>query len=202
MKKGIYCLSHIFSLSRTDKPSQAAQSITKKKAGVWRCPICTYDNDENLSFCEICGVIREAKLGTSDKEKGTPLFSLSLIHGYVLPSAEISSAVLLYSFPMLTYRVDLFDAADGVWEKHGASLLAKSLFSSNPREAPEDIAESLGVKENKFHGNTKLQARFDDLQKTFLAPDSNAHVNIGLLNHIDVMQILFWPVGFEIIFMR
>ncbi|CAA7394069.1 unnamed protein product [Spirodela intermedia] len=116
-----------------NKPSQAAPSHTKKKAGVWRCPICTFDNDENLPFCEICGVIREAKLGTTD----------------------------------------------GVCEKPGASLLAKSLFSSNPREGSEDNAESLSIKENNFHGNTKFQARFDDLQKTFLAPDSNAHVNIA-----------------------
>ncbi|CAA6657939.1 unnamed protein product [Spirodela intermedia] len=102
----------------------------KKKAGVWRCPICTFDNDENLPFCEICGVIREAKLGTSDKEN-----------------------------------------ADGVCEKPGASLLAKSLFSSNPREGSEDNAESLSIKENNFHGNTKFQARFAPFKFDSPSPD-------------------------------
>ncbi|XVE53462.1 hypothetical protein DITRI_Ditri03aG0005300 [Diplodiscus trichospermus] len=28
------------------------------KHGVWRCSICTYDNDETMSACDICGVLR------------------------------------------------------------------------------------------------------------------------------------------------
>ncbi|KAF5461516.1 hypothetical protein F2P56_017605 [Juglans regia] len=28
------------------------------KRGIWRCSICTYDNDESLSVCDICGVLR------------------------------------------------------------------------------------------------------------------------------------------------
>ncbi|KAM7513672.1 hypothetical protein LguiA_003255 [Lonicera macranthoides] len=28
------------------------------KPGVWHCPICTFDNDESMSACEICGVLR------------------------------------------------------------------------------------------------------------------------------------------------
>ena len=26
--------------------------------GVWRCGICTYDNDESMNVCDICGAIR------------------------------------------------------------------------------------------------------------------------------------------------
>lgn len=28
------------------------------KVGVWRCPICTYDNENDMSACDICGVLR------------------------------------------------------------------------------------------------------------------------------------------------
>ncbi|CAN6838938.1 unnamed protein product [Brassica oleracea] len=28
------------------------------KRGLWRCAICTYDNDESMHVCDICGVIR------------------------------------------------------------------------------------------------------------------------------------------------
>lgn len=28
------------------------------KTGVWRCPICTYDNEDYMSSCDICGVLR------------------------------------------------------------------------------------------------------------------------------------------------
>ncbi|GAB2276845.1 hypothetical protein Dimus_011556 [Dionaea muscipula] len=30
----------------------------KVKAGIWRCSICTYDNDESMTYCDICGVLR------------------------------------------------------------------------------------------------------------------------------------------------
>ncbi|KAL9258830.1 HBS1-like protein [Drosera capensis] len=30
----------------------------KVQAGVWRCSICTYDNDESMTYCDICGVLR------------------------------------------------------------------------------------------------------------------------------------------------
>ncbi|CAI8618747.1 unnamed protein product [Vicia faba] len=28
------------------------------RPGVWQCPICTYDNDESMTSCDICGVVR------------------------------------------------------------------------------------------------------------------------------------------------
>lgn len=27
-------------------------------SAVWRCPICTYDNEEDMPCCDICGVFR------------------------------------------------------------------------------------------------------------------------------------------------
>lgn len=31
------------------------------KSRLWRCSICTYDNDEGMSVCDICGVLRNPK---------------------------------------------------------------------------------------------------------------------------------------------
>lgn len=42
--------------------------------GVWRCAICTYDNDESMHVCDICGVIRHPVPGgniTVSKNTGT-----------------------------------------------------------------------------------------------------------------------------------
>ncbi|XXG86883.1 hypothetical protein AAC387_Pa11g1705 [Persea americana] len=39
-----------------EKKSQADHDVVKPR--LWVCPICTYDNDESLAFCEFCGVIR------------------------------------------------------------------------------------------------------------------------------------------------
>ncbi|KAI5660213.1 hypothetical protein M9H77_29006 [Catharanthus roseus] len=37
------------------------------KAAVWSCPICTFDNDEFMSECEICGVLRNPLVKGSNK---------------------------------------------------------------------------------------------------------------------------------------
>ncbi|XP_074286834.1 uncharacterized protein LOC141612035 isoform X2 [Silene latifolia] len=40
------------------KGEAAAVTQETVKLGVWHCSICTYDNDENMTSCEICGVLR------------------------------------------------------------------------------------------------------------------------------------------------
>lgn len=45
----------------------------QSKAAVWGCPICTYDNDECMSACEICGVLRNPlvkRTNTSNTDSG------------------------------------------------------------------------------------------------------------------------------------
>ncbi|KAH1250871.1 hypothetical protein AAZX31_05G152600 [Glycine max] len=41
------------------------------KPGLWQCSICTYDNDESMTFCDICGVVRRSLVntGTSNSNK-------------------------------------------------------------------------------------------------------------------------------------
>uniref|UniRef100_A0A1D1ZDB6 HBS1-like protein n=1 Tax=Anthurium amnicola TaxID=1678845 RepID=A0A1D1ZDB6_9ARAE len=51
------------------KTSQIAQSHKVKEPGLWRCSICTYDNDASLSSCDICGVIRESFVNQSTRGK-------------------------------------------------------------------------------------------------------------------------------------
>ena len=44
------------------------------KPGLWQCSICTYDNDESMTFCDICGVVRRSLVntGTSNSNKTDP----------------------------------------------------------------------------------------------------------------------------------
>lgn len=55
-----------------EKTSQADHAIVKP--GLWRCSICTYDNDENLSYCDICGVVRDSSFNAYNYgvEKAAP----------------------------------------------------------------------------------------------------------------------------------
>ncbi|GMN39819.1 hypothetical protein TIFTF001_009042 [Ficus carica] len=41
------------------------------KRGIWSCSICTYDNDESMSACDICGVLRNPLVTTSSASKKT-----------------------------------------------------------------------------------------------------------------------------------
>ncbi|XP_004504249.1 uncharacterized protein [Cicer arietinum] len=44
------------------------------RPGIWQCSICTYDNDESMTSCDICGVIRHPLVnkGTSNSNKTDP----------------------------------------------------------------------------------------------------------------------------------
>ncbi|XP_011086941.1 HBS1-like protein isoform X1 [Sesamum indicum] len=68
--------------------------VTKAKqeasrTGVWRCPICTYDNENSMSACDICGVLRNplvkvnnkgdtAAVGGICKDSGASVMAMSL----------------------------------------------------------------------------------------------------------------------------
>ncbi|XP_028064468.1 HBS1-like protein isoform X2 [Camellia sinensis] len=41
--------------SPVEAPETKQENIT---LGIWRCPICTFDNEEGMSACDICGVLR------------------------------------------------------------------------------------------------------------------------------------------------
>ena len=44
-------------------------TVTKQEIvqqNVWRCPICTYDNEEYMSACDICGVLRNPLIKSSN----------------------------------------------------------------------------------------------------------------------------------------
>lgn len=46
----------------------------RKEHKLWRCPICTYDNEDSFSVCDICGVLRNPLVNnrnTPDDGTGT-----------------------------------------------------------------------------------------------------------------------------------
>lgn len=54
-----------------EENGMAAKTMPAKEvsttAAVWRCPICTYDNEESMSACDICGVLRNPLVKTNIK---------------------------------------------------------------------------------------------------------------------------------------
>ncbi|XP_028783872.1 HBS1-like protein isoform X2 [Neltuma alba] len=54
-----------------EEPEPDKKQETK---GLWRCSICTYDNEEGMIVCDICGVVRHpyVNTGASDNSKTAP----------------------------------------------------------------------------------------------------------------------------------
>ncbi|KAJ6406058.1 hypothetical protein OIU84_009728 [Salix udensis] len=50
------------------------KETSSDKVRVWGCSICTYDNDESMTACDICGVMRSSVLGKFKDDKGTAPF--------------------------------------------------------------------------------------------------------------------------------
>lgn len=64
----LYCIYLLNFSAVTGGPDTKQETI---RPGLWQCSICTYDNDESMAFCDICGVVRRPlpNIGTSDSSK-------------------------------------------------------------------------------------------------------------------------------------
>ncbi|KAL6542022.1 hypothetical protein OROGR_011508 [Orobanche gracilis] len=80
-------LDSLHSLVRRVRPCsngtqrRSSKTLTKDEAGktgVWSCPICTYDNEDSMSACEICGVLRHplVKVNTKSNSAADPLHAV------------------------------------------------------------------------------------------------------------------------------
>ncbi|XP_038695829.1 HBS1-like protein isoform X2 [Tripterygium wilfordii] len=55
-----------------EQTGQHGSKQEKRTSGLWRCSICTYDNEESLYACDICGVLRNPLLNIdSNGDKGS-----------------------------------------------------------------------------------------------------------------------------------
>ncbi|KAG6706276.1 hypothetical protein I3843_07G209500 [Carya illinoinensis] len=67
-----YDVDHDLDVEENGKLPQSKKETIN--CGIWRCSVCTYDNDESLSACDICGVLRNASInsGTNSDKKTAP----------------------------------------------------------------------------------------------------------------------------------
>nr|POF15805.1 hypothetical protein CFP56_18011 [Quercus suber] len=83
----------INSTSMAGKAPQLEQETSKR--GLWHCSVCTYDNDEGLSACDICGVLNPSKTGTNiDKQTDSLCLSCHQSYSSVFASMTIDRSVL------------------------------------------------------------------------------------------------------------
>ncbi|ESQ41013.1 hypothetical protein EUTSA_v10012906mg [Eutrema salsugineum] len=57
-----------------DEQEAAEPKEEVAQQGLWRCAICTYDNDESMFVCDICGVLRHPSAGNQTINNNTAPF--------------------------------------------------------------------------------------------------------------------------------
>lgn len=63
--------------------NSAEEAEHKEVEIAWRCGICTYDNDESMNACDICGAIRHPVAGgnqTINNNTGTVSSILKILY--------------------------------------------------------------------------------------------------------------------------
>ncbi|XP_021834775.1 HBS1-like protein isoform X1 [Prunus avium] len=112
---------------------------------VWRCSICTYDNEGSMSACDICGVLRNPVVKSNSDKK----------------------------------------TVEGRCKDSGASIMAKSLFASLPRQIPKQAVlfhqqkDDFVIEEgNNFHKLGDFQGPIHEFYNAFNI-HNNHHINIA-----------------------
>ncbi|XP_051116979.1 uncharacterized protein LOC127241802 isoform X2 [Andrographis paniculata] len=136
-----------------------------KRTGIWRCPICTYDNEDSMSACDICGVLRNplikvnsqsssAAVGGTCKNSGVSVMAKSLFAS--LPQHMAKKCVLFEAQNDKSSKDELNFPKHGNF--HGTFQEFNSAFSSQSNHkvpfkfddpSPDDLVSS-GLQSGKL----------------------------------------------------
>ncbi|CAK7354224.1 unnamed protein product [Dovyalis caffra] len=157
-----------------EAPEPKQETRNRDKVRLWRCSICTYDNDERMTACDICGVIRnpvpgnfkddKETAGSMCKDSGVSIMAKSLFAS--LPHRTPQKAVVGQQ------RNDDFVTEDGNnFHKRGNfqgnfDEFHKALSSLNPARfdiapfkfdvpSPDDLVSN-GLRSSKFSSKANL----------------------------------------------
>ncbi|XP_052209418.1 uncharacterized protein LOC127812900 isoform X2 [Diospyros lotus] len=138
------------------------------RPGVWRCPICTFDNEETMSACDICGVLRNPLVnvrrnGNNNlvdgmcKDSGVSIMAKSLFASLPRPTPNKSVTYQQQNDDILTEECNSFHKLGNIQghfhELHKAfSLQKKYHFNIAPFKfdvlSPDDLVSS-GLRSSK-----------------------------------------------------
>ncbi|XP_039044310.1 HBS1-like protein isoform X1 [Hibiscus syriacus] len=121
------------------------------KRSVWRCAVCTYDNDETMSSCDICGVLRGPLLKNLTYDEKRAGFNSLAANIFYLKSSRVHSIVVGEdeAVKVSSKRLDSSDVSTAK-DKHNRldeitfnmQSSGKSLLSLMPKERNVMVANS------------------------------------------------------------
>jgi elongation factor 1 alpha-like protein len=174
------------------KEEQKKETI---KPGVWRCPICTFDNDESMPGCEICGVLRYplVKPSTTRNTDTTVPFKFDApspdeLVSSGLQSSKIGSKVSfskLSSSNVPTSKVSSSDILSSVREsiKSESTAEKSTSFSSESK----DLDMNVKSQNSKYISSEKATSLYKP--EKWMLPDQGENkltqLNLAVVGHVD-----------------
>ncbi|XP_057812347.1 uncharacterized protein LOC131026496 isoform X2 [Salvia miltiorrhiza] len=76
---------------------------------VWRCPICTYDNEDSMSACDICGVLRNPLVKSNIKTDNVAVGGMCKDSG-----VSVMAKSLFASLPQHMVKASVFEVQNDV----------------------------------------------------------------------------------------
>ncbi|XP_059287888.1 uncharacterized protein LOC132041111 isoform X2 [Lycium ferocissimum] len=164
------------------------QDLVKEtvKTGVWRCPICTFDNEDTTNLCDICGVLRnplikggggKSSAATSDKVKQSNVLSskkeiASEVKRELVAEGPTSSSTSMAK----VRRDDVKDKGSSIETRGNQGIMnnvSNISVSSDPHNAESRTATSRSQsKPKKIVSADQLEDKLDQL-------------NLAIVGHVD-----------------
>uniref|UniRef100_A0A5B7BMG6 Putative HBS1-like protein isoform X4 n=1 Tax=Davidia involucrata TaxID=16924 RepID=A0A5B7BMG6_DAVIN len=179
----------------SDVEENSAAPGTKQETsrpGVWRCSICTFDNEERMSACDICGVLRNPLVNIcSNGNKNTANLNKKLSSSYVPSSIrEKKFAVELQS------SVKRSDSSSASISGSGHDNVEETDYSSVNGSKPQSSISSLNnmslnVKPgySKNVNDRKVISHAQYKPEKWMLPDQAedrlAQLNLAIVGHVD-----------------
>ncbi|KAI7741999.1 hypothetical protein M8C21_024066 [Ambrosia artemisiifolia] len=150
------------------------------RKNVWRCPICTFDNEEYMSSCDICGVLRNPLVRSNNNGQSSTVGGVCMNSGVSVMAKSLFAS--LANFPTQkdasSTKDDKFSHVHGsirgqfhdlhstfISEKHSKANIAPFKFDI---PSPDDVV-SLGLRSYKI--GSKVAPNLNKLS-TSIAPSS------------------------------
>ncbi|KAL1563114.1 HBS1-like protein isoform X1 [Salvia divinorum] len=80
-----------------------------RKTKVWRCPICTYDNEDSMSACDICGILRNPLVKSNIQINDVTVGGICKDSG-----VSVMAKSLFASLPQHRVQPSIFEVQDDV----------------------------------------------------------------------------------------
>ncbi|PHU24293.1 hypothetical protein BC332_09400 [Capsicum chinense] len=149
-------------------PPETRSKQESVKAGVWRCPICTFDNEDTMNVCDICGVLRNplVKNRVSSKENAVP---------FKFDSPSPDDLVLSGITP------------SRLRPKADTSKALQLNIPSNNKEVSAEVKKELAAEGHPSSSTSLAKVKHDDLKDS--GSSSKTRGNNGLTSNLNNMSI-------------